>query len=296
VTVTQTTDKWHRWLTDVRHGGDDSYLEQIAASTLYPLRDRVLAGADPRPGETLLDVGTGDGLIAFGALDRVGQEGRVIFSDVSADLLEHCRARAGAAGQDGRCEFVLASADRLTGVPDASVDVVTTRSVLIYVADKAAAFGEFARVLRPGGRISLFEPINRLMSSCGPGVFTGYDVRPVAEIAAKLSRRLDEIQPPDTDPMLDFDERDLVALAERAGFTEISLELQVTVKPWRTPVRWDVFLRASGNPLVPPLGDIMDQVLTDAEAEAFSSYLSPLVEAGAGTTRLAVSYLKAARP
>lgn len=294
--MTQTTDKWHRWLTDVRHGGDDSYRQQLVASTLHPLRDRVLAGADPQPGETLLDVGTGDGLIAFGALDRVGPGGRVIFSDVSADLLEHCRAKAEVNGQHSRCEFVLASADRLTGVQDASVDVVTTRSVLIYVADKAAAIREFARVLRPGGRISLFEPINRLMHGCDPGVFFGYDVQPVADIAAKLTGRLNEMQPEDSDPMLDFDERDLVALAEHAGFTEISLELQVTVKPRRTPVEWDVFLRASANPLLPPVGDLMGLVLTEAEVDAFSSHLRPLVEAGAGTTRLAVSYLKAAIP
>jgi SAM-dependent methyltransferase len=59
-----------------------------------------------------------------------------------------------------RCRFVLASAESLTGIADASVDVVTTRSVLIYVKDKAAALREFYRVLRPGGRISVFEPVN----------------------------------------------------------------------------------------------------------------------------------------
>jgi ubiquinone/menaquinone biosynthesis C-methylase UbiE len=47
--------------------------------------------------------------------------------------------------------------------PSASVDVVTTRSVLIYVKDRARAFAEFARVLRPGGRTSLYEPINRFV-------------------------------------------------------------------------------------------------------------------------------------
>ena len=41
------------------------------------------------------------------------------------------------------------------------MDIVTTRSVLIYVEDKRRAFEEFFRVLKPGGRISLFEPINR---------------------------------------------------------------------------------------------------------------------------------------
>ena len=50
-----------------------------------------------------------------------------------------------------RCTFVRAAADSLDGVRDASVDAVTTRSVLIYVKDKAAAFREFYRVLKPGG-------------------------------------------------------------------------------------------------------------------------------------------------
>jgi ubiquinone/menaquinone biosynthesis C-methylase UbiE len=58
---------------------------------------------------------------------------------------------------------MLASADSLADIADASVDVVTTRSVLIYVKDKAAALREFYRVVRPGGRISIHEPINVLM-------------------------------------------------------------------------------------------------------------------------------------
>lgn len=60
-----------------------------------------------------------------------------------------------------RCRFVRAAAEDLGPIPDASVDVVTTWSVLIYVADKRRAFAEFFRVLKPGGRASLFEPINR---------------------------------------------------------------------------------------------------------------------------------------
>lgn len=58
-------------------------------------------------------------------------------------------------------------ADSLGLIADAAVDVVTTRSVLIYVKDKAAALREFYRVLRPGGRVSMFEPINRLMRDPG---------------------------------------------------------------------------------------------------------------------------------
>src|ERR1019366_2147630 len=200
-------DRWHRWLLDVRHGGDAAHREHLLSEFLCPWRDEILDRTRLRTGETLLDVGTGDGLIGFGALDRVGTTGQVIFSDISQDLLDHCRDAATAEGLLNRCTFVRAAADSLDGIPDTSVDAVTTRSVLIYVTDKAAAFREFYRVLKPGGRVSLFEPINRLHTD--PHHFDAYDIRPVAALAAKVQAFYDAIQPPDTDPMLDFDDRDL---------------------------------------------------------------------------------------
>jgi SAM-dependent methyltransferase len=106
--------------------------------------------------------------------------------------------------------------------------VVTTRSVLIYVADKDGALREFHRVLRPGGRISLFEPINRLQQE--PGRFYGYDVRPVAPLASKVIAFYQSTRPPGDDPMLDFDDRDLVRQAEAAGFPEIDLEVRFRVR------------------------------------------------------------------
>ena len=144
--MTDGPDRWHRWLLEVRFGGDSRQREKDLAEFLYPVRDTVLDKAQLAPGETLLDVGTGDGLIAFGALDRLGPSGHVIFSDISQDLLDHCRAAASAEDLLGQCEFLLASADDLAGVTDASVDVVTTRSVLIYVKDKARAMREFGAI------------------------------------------------------------------------------------------------------------------------------------------------------
>jgi len=65
---TQSTDRWHRWLLDRRFGGDAAFRERELTGFLYPIRDTVLDNARLRPGDTLLDVGTGDGMIAFGAL------------------------------------------------------------------------------------------------------------------------------------------------------------------------------------------------------------------------------------
>jgi len=290
--VTQPRDQWHRWLLELRHGGDADHAAEVRRA-LLPIRDEVLDRAALRPDDTLLDVGTGDGLIAFGALDRLGPGGRVIFADISADLLEHCRAAATAAGQLDRCAFVLAGAERLAGIEDASVDVVTTRSVLIYVADKAAAFAEFRRVLRPGGRISLHEPINVLMRECDAAAFFGYPIGPVAEFAAKVEARFAAIQPAGSDPMVDFDDRDLVRLAERAGFDDIRLDLRVSVTSRREPQPWDRFLRSSPNPKVPPLGEVLEETLPPAELAAFTAYLRPLVEAGRGEQRRALADLSA---
>ena len=150
-------DIWAEWLAVYRFGGDAAERERMLEQTSV-FRKRVLDGAALAPGETLLDVGCGEGLIGFGALERGA--GRVVFSDISDDLLDFCREAAESLGLADRCSFVRAAADDLAGVADESIDVVTTRSVLIYVSDKARAFRDFMRVLRPGGRISLFEPIN----------------------------------------------------------------------------------------------------------------------------------------
>ena len=138
-------DRWAAWLLERRHGGDQEDLK-ATMDFLMPVRDRVLENAALTGGETLLDVGAGDGLIAFGALELVGEGGRVIFSDISRDLLDYSRSLAREMGVLDRCEVVRASADDLSALEDASVDVVRTSSVLIYGKAKRGASDDLDRL------------------------------------------------------------------------------------------------------------------------------------------------------
>lgn len=285
-------DMWSEWLLKRRFGGDPERMKRMM-EFLYPIRDKVLSRVRLGENGTLLDVGCGDGLIGFGALETF-QGCRVIFSDISEDLLRHAEALAQEMGVRDRCQFVRASADELPMLEAGSVDAVTTRSVLIYVSAKQKAFDEFYRVLRPGGILSIFEPINRFGVSESPTIFNGWDVTPVAEIAQKVEAVYQHIQPLDSDPMMDFDERDLLAQAEKAGFSEIYLELQAEIKPAEA-MDWSAFLNTAWNPKIPTMAEVMQQELTALEAEKFTAHMRPLVEEGKGTRRMAVAYLWATK-
>jgi len=289
-------DKWAEWLLGRGAAGGDKagWLE-----FLRPARDRVLDNARLSEGDTLLDVGAGDGMIAFGALERMGEGGKVVFADVSEDLLDHSRVLAEERGVADRCSFVHAPATDLSAVGNGSVDAVTTRSVLIYVGDKRRAFEEFHRVLKPGGRLSIFEPVASFREPEPRGVFLGCDVRAVVDVAETVKAFYHRAQPRDSDPMHDFDERDLLRCAEDAGFAEVRLDFEAVVargnpEGWGEKA-WDILAQAPPNPLVPSLEEVAERVLSREEARRLLAHLRPLVEAGIRTRRQASAYLQATR-
>jgi arsenite methyltransferase len=282
------SDRWAAWLRNRRDGGSPEQRRE-ALKFLAPIRDRILDAADLQPGDVVLDVGCGDGLVGLGALERGAD---VIFSDISEECLDDCRSLAGAAASYHR-----ASA---TDLGDVVADVVTTRSVLIYVADKERAFGEFFRVLRPGGRLSIFEPINRFglkerEASYGFSELAGIEDL-LAKVVAEVSRAEEDAG--GLSPMIDFDERDLIRLAEAVGFDDIQLDLTAEVRnaaEWRSR-DWDVFLDSSPNPLAPTFREAMRAALTLEEQERLTRILRPQAEEGRGTTRFARAFLKARKP
>ena len=108
-----------------------------------------------RAGETVLDLGSGAGNDVFIARHEVGPEGRVLGVDMTPDMIAKARANAAKLGYDN-VEFRLGEIEQLP-VEAGSVDVVISNCVLNLVPDKARAFAEMARVLRPGGRFCVSD-------------------------------------------------------------------------------------------------------------------------------------------
>jgi len=286
--ISRVTDRWAEWLRLRRSGGSEEQRRRTL-QMLAPVRDELLDLAAVGPDDVLLDVGCGDGLIGLGALERGA---RVIFSDISAACLDDCRAVAG-----DEAEYLLADA---TSLGDVTADIVTTRSVLIYVDDKSRAFAEFHRVLRPGGRLAIFEPINRFGLEERKATWGFRETGDVEDLLMKIAEEMDRVQNEagGLDAMIDFDERDLLRLAEEAGFVELRLQLiaEVARRPPLEVRDWDVLLDSSPNPLAPTLREAMDAALTAGEQARLTAVLRPQVEHGEGVTRLARAFLSGRKP
>jgi len=136
-----------------RYGWDkaSAYYEQFWAAQLRPAQDKLLELAELRPGEAVIDIAAGTGLVTFRAAEAVGPTGRVLGTDISEKMVAVATEEAARRGLSGTVEFRRADAEKLAA-PDGSFDAALCALGFMYVPDHLQALREMGRVLRPGGR------------------------------------------------------------------------------------------------------------------------------------------------
>jgi ubiquinone/menaquinone biosynthesis C-methylase UbiE len=245
----------------------------------------------------VVDLGAGTGLLALEARRRVKGSGYVVAVDVSADALSECRRQAEAAENVAPLACVVGDVSHIP-LASKSVDVVMTRSVLIYLADKEAGVRELYRVLKPKGRASLFEPIN--------------EVSEQGRNRVRASGFYDELQPEWGEirtyyeahkedwwgTLVGWDERELIGWFEAAGFSsvKVSYELISGVRA-RKPQKADVAagIRGRPNPNTPSYEEVAREVLGDRADDYLERYAQFLVKGEGPRSTSASVYLVAKR-
>jgi arsenite methyltransferase len=290
-------DRWADWLVRGRDRGKSGAQKQRTRRALGRVRDRVLRGARLRRGDKVIDLGAGTGLLALEARRRVKRSGYVVAVDLSADALSECRRQAEPGENVSPLACLVGDALHIP-LASQSVDVVMTRSVLIYLADKQAGVRELYRVLKPKGRASIFEPINEASER--------------VQNEVRASGFHDELQPEWGEirayydahkegwwaTLVGWDERELIGWFEAAGFSsvDVSYELITGVrvqKPKKPHIAAGI--RGRPNPNMPSYEEVARQVLGDRADSYLERYAQFLVNGEGPRSASAAVYLVARR-
>jgi ubiquinone/menaquinone biosynthesis C-methylase UbiE len=239
-----------------RYGWDRAvpFYEESWSAQLAPAQELLLELADLRPGEHVLDVACGTGLVTIPAARSVGPEGRVLATDISDGMVAAARSMCADAGVTG-VEFARMGAENLD-VESGAFDAALCALGLMYVPEPDAALRQIRDALRPGGRMVL--AVWGARQNCGwAGIFPVVDSRVNTDVCPMFFHL-------GTSTIL-------AEIAEQEGFRDVSLHRIGTVLEYDTDDDAVSAAFAGG-----PVAMAYARFDADLQAEARLDYLSSI--------------------
>lgn len=186
---------------------------------------RLVELARIREGDNVLDAGTGTGMAAFAAAERVGRQGKVIGVDIGEEILDQARRKLDPTGSPF-LSFFLDDMEHLD-FPEECFDVVVSASTLFFLPDMSAGLREWRRVLKPGGRVAVSgygEAAFRPMSDLFEARIRSYGVQ-IAAVRPFSWQRLTEPE-------------QCLSLFQQAGFVKIEVYSEQLGYYLKNPNEW----------------------------------------------------------
>jgi len=234
---------------------------------------RLVELAGVRSGSRVLDVAAGYGEPALTAARKAGPEGRVVATDISAEMLAFGRERAAVAGL-GNVDFVESDASGLA-FPQASFDAAVSRWGLIFEPDAEAAAGRIRGFLEPGARIAI--------SSWGEP-----DEVPFLSIPMRTTMERLGVPPPPSGtpgPLSRPTPAAIGGLLEAGGFSEVAVERDVVTFEFDSPEHFTAYVRA----IAAPIRAMIEQHAGEAQEEAWDAITQAATDAAGGSKPLSFS-------
>lgn len=237
------------------------------------ISERLVELAGVKPGSRVLDVAAGYGEPALTAARRAGPEGRVVATDISAEMLAFARERAAAAAL-GNLEFVQSDASGLD-FPQESFDAAVSRWGIIFEPDAEAAAARIRGFLKPGARIAI--------ASWGKP-----EEVPFLSIPMRTTRERLGVPPPPAGtpgPLSRPTPAAIGVLLEGGGFSEVAVERAEVTFEFDSPAHFTAYVRA----IAAPIRAMIEQHAGGAEEEAWEAITRAAAEAGGGSGPLSLS-------
>jgi SAM-dependent methyltransferase len=237
------------------------------------ISERLVELAGVQPGSRVLDVAAGYGEPALTAARKAGPEGRVVATDISAEMLAFGRERAAAAGL-GNVEFMEADASSLD-FPHESFDAAVSRWGIIFEPDAETAAARIRGFLKPGARMAI--------ASWGEP-----DQVPFLSIPMRTTRERLGVPPPPAGtpgPMSRPTPATIGGLLEGGGFSNVAVEEDAVVFEFDSPEDFTAYVRA----ISAPIRAMIEQHAGDAQEEAWEAITQAAADEGGGRKPLSLT-------
>lgn len=253
---------WRRW---------SELIDRAAAH----VSERLVELAEVRPGSRVLDVAAGYGEPSLTAARVAGPDGKVVATDISAEMLAYGRERAAAAGL-GNIEFVESDASSLD-FEEASFDAALSRWGIIFDPDGEGAAARVRRLLAPGSRMAI--------ASWGPP-----ERVPMLAIPMRTAMQRLQVPPPPPGmpgPLSRPTPEALAGLLEGGGFSDVEVEEVVVTMEWESPESVTTFVKE----IAPPVSSLLAPHPPEVQEETWAAITDAVREAAGGDGPVALPNL-----